>query len=321
MTSTPITPTAQRPSPPLPQDLQRYHPNHTLPRRLLNYSRRQWHNLGLNSYSNKSAMVKNRPEVIAQHQPHLPEISDPHYQSLLTQLQQTGIATTSLTQQDNLLTQAQPLIPKLDHHALQKHQFCHHLDSRHILNTPDLYLWGLQTPLLNLIENYLQLPPAYHGLYYRRDINSPHVTKSRQWHLDMEDHRMIKIIIYLTAVDENNGPFQYLTDPDTQAIRSSLHYHSGYRSAQKIETIVPPRRWQTCTGPAGTVLLVDTARLMHRGKPPTGGDRYTLFYDYTSRIPSQPYYCKSSLTPTDLLTMTQNLSPTQIPYVLWRCNQ
>jgi hypothetical protein len=315
MTPNPTALATQRPLPPPhhPNHLHRYHPPITLPSRLLNYSRRQWHHLTVNPHRHQSA--------IAQHQPHLPQITDPLYQYLLTQLQQTGIATTTIaeiTQRSNLLTQAQAHIPSINQQTPKKHQFCHHLDSHHILTTPDLYLWGLQTPILNLIENYLQIPPAYHGLYYRRDINSHHITKSRQWHLDMEDHRILKIIIYLTDVDQHNGPFQYLTDPDTQTIRARLHYQSGYRSAQKIEKIIPTQQWQTCTGTAGTVILVDTARLMHRGKPPTAGDRYTLFYDYTSRIPSQPYYCKSSLPTTDLFTMTRHLTDNQLPYVLWR---
>ena len=76
---------------------------------------------------------------------------------------------------------------------------------------PSLFLWGLQPILLNLIENYLQLPVASHGLYQRRDLLNNTIKRSRLWHLDMEDYKILKVIIYLNDVDETVGPFQYLS--------------------------------------------------------------------------------------------------------------
>ncbi|NJM56505.1 MAG: hypothetical protein HC857_02255 [Synechococcales cyanobacterium RU_4_20] len=62
---------------------------------------------------------------------------------------------------------------------------------------------------------------------------------------------------------------------------------------------------------------VDTAALIHRGKVPER-DRYTLFYDYTSRLPRRPYYCKSSLPEPELSRVARVLNQRQRECVFWR---
>jgi hypothetical protein len=237
---------------------------------------------------------------------------------VLQALEQNGIFTTCLADLNlaPCLLKAQSLIPDLAAAIPSNGDFCLNVPDRQIL--PSLFLWGLQPTLLNLIENYLQLPVAYHGLYQRRDLINSTVKQSRLWHLDMEDYKILKVIIYLNDVDETVGPFQYLNAEQTDKICQTLNYQHGYLKTQNIKAIVPEDQWQSCTGKAGTVIFVDTARLIHRGKVSTSHDRYTLFYDYTSRFPKRPYYCKSSLASDALLEMSNHLSDREMPFVFWR---
>jgi len=237
---------------------------------------------------------------------------------VLQALEQNGIFTTSLADLNlsPCLPKAQSLIPDLAAAIPSDGDFCLNVPDRQM--PPSLFRWGLQPILLNLIENYLQSPVAYHGLYQRRDLLNNTIKRSRLWHLDMEDYKILKVIIYLNDVDETVGPFQYLNTQQTDKICQTLNYHHGYLKAQKVKAIVPEEQWQSCTGKAGTVVFVDTARLIHRGKVPTSHDRYTLFYDYTSRFPKRPYYCKNSLAPDALLEMSNHLSDREIPFVFWR---
>jgi hypothetical protein len=284
--------------------------------RIWNYFRRR---LNQTRYIQTNSF-KIHQKAIAQNASALPPIVPAHI-TALQQLQEQGVFRTTLGElnfDSSCIDIAQQHIPELQQQVSQKHEICHHLPSHQILQTPHLYLWGLQPQLLALIENYLQIPPAYHGIYLRRDINNRLETKTRRWHIDMEDHRILKVIIYLNDVDETTGPFQYLDRQATQAIHQRLNYRSGYLKSQAVARVVPSDQWHSCVGKAGTVILVDTARLIHRGKVPTTGDRYTLFYDYTSRQPKQPYYCKSSLNAVNLREIIPMLDPATIPYVLWR---
>lgn len=236
----------------------------------------------------------------------------------LQALEQNGIFTTSLADLNlaPCLLRAQSLIPDLAAAIPRDGDFSLSISDRQM--PPSLFLWGLQPILLNLIENYLQLPVAYHGLYQRRDLLNNTIKRSRLWHLDMEDYKILKVIIYLNDVDETVGPFQYLNTQQTDKICQTLNYRHGYLKTQNVKAIVPEDQWQSCMGKAGTVIFVDTARLIHRGKVPTSHDRYTLFYDYTSRFPKRPYYCKSSLAPDTLLEMSTHLSDREMPFVFWR---
>jgi hypothetical protein len=297
-------------------NMQMYQPQTHAVQRIWNYCRRQ---LNQTRYIQTNSL-KTHQTAILQNASALPPIVSAH-STALQQLQEHGIFRTTLEAlnlDSSCIHIAQQHIAGLQQKASQKHQICHHLPSDQILQTPELYLWGLQPQLLALIENYLQIPPAYHGIYLRRDLNNRLETKTRRWHIDMEDHRILKVIIYLNDVDETTGPFQYLDRQATQAIQQHLNYRSGYLNSQAVERIIPSDQWHSCLGKAGSVTLVDTARLIHRGKVPTTGDRYTLFYDYTSRQPKQPYYCKSSLNAVGLSQIIPMLDPVAIPYVLWR---
>ena len=92
--------------------------------------------------------------------------------------------------------------------------------------------------------------------------------KSRLWHLDREDRRMLKIIIYLNDVSEEGGPFQYIPKSLTSTISSDrlivLYY--GYIDDKTMEQVVPQSKWKSCLGSAGTVVIADTASNFHRGK-------------------------------------------------------
>jgi hypothetical protein len=134
----------------------------------------------------------------------------------------------------------------------------------------------------------------------------------------MEDYRILKVIIYLREVKETNGPFQYLYIEDTNMVRQTLNYTYGYLDRKQVEKAVPIENWKSCLGRAGTVVIVDTARLLHRGKTPTNEDRYTFFYDYTSRTPRNYFYCKSSLSIDTLIKLSGEVSPEKIAYMLWR---
>ena len=101
----------------------------------------------------------------------------------------------------------------------------------------------------------------------------------------MEDRKVIKIVVYLTDVHDGDGSFQYLPREQSVELRRSLgaKYHMGPDS--QMSQFVPDEEWRTANGPAGTVLICDTAALHHKGRRPARRDRLTLFYDYNPANP------------------------------------
>lgn len=200
----------------------------------------------------------------------------------------------------------------------QKNEFVVHATSQQMMEHPEIFLWGLEQRLLNIVENYLGLPVAYQGVFFRRDIANEVAIKSRLWHIDMEDRKVLKIIVYLNDVNDDGGPFQYIPQSLTSTVARSLKYRSGYIRDETMQQALSPSNWKSCTGLAGTVIIAATSNIFHRGKIPVADDRFAVFFDYTSRQPKQPLYSTLSLNQENLLSLVNNLSSSQKNCVFWQ---
>ena len=101
---------------------------------------------------------------------------------------------------------------------------------------------------------------------------------------------MVKIIVYLVHdVGADDGPFEYLDGERTRVARQRLGYVSGFVDDAAMRAIVPAREWRRATGPRHTAVLADTCAVFHRAAPPTGRDRYTATFSWTSRRPRKTY--------------------------------
>ncbi len=164
-----------------------------------------------------------------------------------------------------------------------------YLPLRLLEDDPSLFLWGLSEENLDIAERHIGLPVRYHGLEVRAEraasTDPRHLV--RHWHFDLEDRRMLKIIVYLSDVDESTGPFEFLPLAASDQTRQTLRVRPGltFLPDADVTATVPSSLWQRVTGPAGTAVYADTARLLHRVKAPTGGDRYSATFVYSSDRP------------------------------------
>lgn len=264
-------------------------------------------------------------KALKEYASHLPTISTTD-SVIVDTLKQEGVFATSLANlaipsTSDLLHASQQILPKLlATPSSSKREYVLKATSNQLMEYPSLFLWGLEERLLNIVENYLGLPVAYYGLYMRRDLANGVLRRTRLWHLDKEDRRMVKIIIYLKDVNHDKGPFQYIPKSLTHTISRLLKYNYGTIKDQEMERVVPPSQWKTCVGPAGTVLLIDPASIFHRGKVPITSDRFTIFFDYTSRKPKHPYYCKSSFSVNELISLSNHLPQYKKDAIFWNHN-
>ena len=232
---------------------------------------------------------------------------------VISTLEKLGITSTT-----DMWKSAQNLMLKLSQKTyFQPNQIVNHASPQQIMEYPQIFLWGLEQRLLNIIENYLGLPVAYQGVYFRQDIANQLELGSRLWHIDIEDRKIFKIIIYLNDITADNGPFEYIPKPLTSKIAQSLKYTSGYIQDKIMQGVISSETYQSCTGIAGTVISADTSSIFHRGKPPLTSDRFAIFFDYTSRRYKQALHGTSTLSYKDLLLLSQNLSETQKKCIFW----
>ena len=227
----------------------------------------------------------------ARAKPALPPLV-PRYAPLLEQLQRDGAAISSL----DFLGAPAELLPELDallaatkdEHKAGK-GYVQHAPEAEVERAAHVLQWGLGEDILALCANYIGLPVAYRGVAVRRDLANGEETGTRVWHRDAEDSRILKLIVYVNDVGADGGPFEYVPRqhaPATWRVR----VYDGNR-ADDFERLVSPEHWRACTGPRGTVVIVDTCAVYHRGRVPGAADRLTAFYCYNSVQPVRPEYC------------------------------
>jgi hypothetical protein len=94
---------------------------------------------------------------------------------------------------------------------------------------------------------------------------------SQRWHRDPEDEHVVKAFLYLTDVDEGAGPFEYVRGSsrggrygDLWPWADSVDRGDMYPPQDELTAAVDPSDRLSLAGPAGTLILGDTAGF-HRG--------------------------------------------------------
>ena len=163
------------------------------------------------------------------------------------------------------------------------------ISAKRIMELPEIYLWGLNERLLSLVENYVGLPIRYHGVDVRREIADGRPNDVRLFHIDTEDHRMFRAVIYLNDVAAGEGPFEYIPRETTIGAARTLHYGSGFVSDQNMEQVVPREAWRQATAKAKWGAFADTCRVFHRAQAPRTKDRFSATVTWTSTTPIKSY--------------------------------
>jgi hypothetical protein len=237
----------------------------------------------------------------------------PEDRTLLAELHQKGVWTGNIDQcqipdTEAMLTAARSLLPWVpggeylpdSGNSSGSHNTIAAPD-RLMTQTPELFCWGLQAKLLTFVECYLQQPVAYLGVTLHRSVANGRQIGTRIWHVDGEDYRMIKLLIYLNDVDRTGGPFEYIPrdlSPSYQAFRGIARTKIDDEEMAKV---VPSQQWQTCIGEADTAIWVDPTAVFHHGRVPER-DRFTLTFSYTSQQPRDLDRCRNAFPDVPLIT-------------------
>jgi hypothetical protein len=166
-----------------------------------------------------------------------------------------------------------------------------------------------------LIQHYIGTDIKYRGFVFRRDFPGGDENETRLWHYDDEDLSIIKVIVYLNDIDLNTGPFEYIKKSIwTCKIfknRKILRFTDADINKMQQKTNVV-----SCVGNAGTVIIGDTAKILHRGLIGRTTPRNALFFAYNRANPVNSDYCKPLFDPFVFLKDNPNLTLKQRNLIL-----
>jgi hypothetical protein len=230
----------------------------------------------------------------ARHARNLPEMA-PAQCTVLAELRDAGVAVRPAELPAGVVASADGFVDLL--RGKDVDEPCVKATPRELALDPTLFAWGLSDHMLDLAECHIGLPVRYLGVEVKREMVAPAEGRNhevvRRWHLDHEDRRILKVIVYLSDVDAGAGPFGYVHQSNSGAILDSTRGRNleGV-SDDKMQTVVPQREWRQVTGPRMTAIHVDTGQVFHRVFPPSDSERYSVTFAYSSRT---PYYVYSRL--------------------------
>jgi Phytanoyl-CoA dioxygenase (PhyH) len=140
---------------------------------------------------------------------------------------------------------------------------------RFSLDNPWLRI-GLSDPMLDIANGYRE---QWTTLYYVDNwFTLPYAAAderiaSQRWHRDPEEEHVLKVFLYLSDVDEDAGPFEYVAGSPTGGRYGRLwpwKEKDHHPAEEDLYRAVEPEDVLTLTGPAGTMIFCVTGGF-HRG--------------------------------------------------------
>lgn len=141
--------------------------------------------------------------------------------------------------------------------------------------------------LINIAGQYLGSNPIFDfvTMWWSTDFKIVKEDAAQEYHFDLDRIKWLKIFIYLSDVNTNNGPHCYISGSHKVGNKPQETIDKGYVriSDKELLNFYNKKNFKEVTGQAGTILFGDTS-CWHKGKPFVKGDRLVLQLEYTSSL-------------------------------------
>jgi hypothetical protein len=142
--------------------------------------------------------------------------------------------------------------------------------------------------MLDLANTYLDLwsKLEYVDLWYTKPADAEAERQSSQrWHRDFNDAHLLKAFVYLSDVDEEAGPFEYVPRSAPGGELGDLWpwrpLGDNYPPQEELAKRIEGKPVETFTGAKGTMIFCNTSGF-HRGGFATGKPRVLATFTYAS---------------------------------------
>ena len=197
----------------------------------------------------------------------------------------TAVEQLEVDWTDKLATerqQAQSYDPKRKTFILQM------LGTKPTLDPTSIYArFALQPAILELANAYFEMYTQlrfYNVWHTLRTEAAPR--ESQLWHRDRDDHRILKLFVYLSDIDSSAGALTYATGTHTNGQRRanpefSMEGTVKRTTDEQMARVVPATQWLTAAGTEGTLVFADTSGF-HKGGLARSRDRLQYVCMFTS---------------------------------------
>jgi hypothetical protein len=163
--------------------------------------------------------------------------------------------------------------------------------------------------LITVIANYLKIMPWL----YSADIWISHATdtvpsSSQNFHMDWEDHRIIKLFLFLDEITDEHGPLSFVNANNSKKVinyykeRYERNLVSERLTDEQVYEVVDRSDLISLTGPRYTTGLVDTCNVLHYGSRPSKYPRIMLSCMFASPFSIQNYIWQRTRFSSEVLT-------------------
>jgi len=160
---------------------------------------------------------------------------------------------------------------------------------KQVFENLDLLSLILDKSLLAVAQEYLGCTPVLDlvALWWSVAFNGKGTSEAAQeFHYDMDRIKFLKIFIYLTDVNSENGPHCYVKGSHIRKPKALLS--DGRKSDSEIKIHYSESQINELHGSQGTIILADT-RGFHKGKPLVSGYRLIFQLEYSNSLFGQNY--------------------------------
>jgi hypothetical protein len=164
-------------------------------------------------------------------------------------------------------------------------------DESHLVSLPAVQVLVGDTSLMSLAQDYFEVAPINDllAMWWSTPWGQQASSEAAQlFHFDVDRIRFLKIFFYLTDVGPENGPHVFVRG--THGPRRAPFYEARRFSDEEIASAYPVGDIVAITGPAGTIVAVDTSGL-HKGELPRSGCRLIFQMEFATSLFAQEYNC------------------------------
>lgn len=167
-----------------------------------------------------------------------------------------------------------------------------------------------------IAKNYFGVKPCYSNLAMwwspprskKPTYLSEEANESAQFfHFDLDRIKWLKLFIYLTDVDDQTGPHEYIQSSHKTFNKPKKILKKGYKriNEDEIRNYYEDDTIKRITGEKGTMFIGDTS-CFHRGLPPLNKNRLILVIEYSNSMFGSEY-SKIEIKDNNIVNYKNNL--------------
>lgn len=147
---------------------------------------------------------------------------------------------------------------------------------------------ALEEKVLRVITGYLKQAPYLHSVLLTHSLPTEGEFKNSQlWHQDNDNHRMVKMFVYFSDVEnDEQGPFTFLPADYSQKVKND--FFKRHLQDSEISLTVDLKEIKKVKGKKMTAFICDTHRCYHMGSRVGKGQERLMLTSLYISLPS-PY--------------------------------